>query len=192
MRSHGVGAQAEAQAVRQGLLSARRAVEMYGAPAAEAPAGGYASGRVAAAERPRWGGGGGGGGGEGLVRGPGAGTGAGAGGGTGGGGDSPAPTKLWSFGLGHADEATIRAVQAQHPDMQPSRLLMPRRRLAESVAEGDGAGWAPIEVPPARGGAWPGEAGPRLRTPRSRKRGVLVPLAARRQGALRLPRTRLP
>ena len=154
MRTHGVGAsQAEAQAVRQGLLSARRAVEMYGAPAAEAPAGGYASGRVAATERPRWGGGGGGGGGEGLVRGPGAGTGAGAGGGTGMGSDSPAPTKLWSFGLGHADEATIRAVQAQHPDVQPSRLLMPRRRLAESVAEGDGAGWAPIEVPPAKGGA---------------------------------------
>ena len=101
MRSHGVGAsQAEAQAVRQGLLSARRAVEMYGAPAAEAPAGGYASGRVAAAERPRWGGGGGGGGGEGLVRGPGAGAGTGQGAGLAGGG---APRRQQNFGASALD-----------------------------------------------------------------------------------------
>ena len=149
--------QAEAQAVRQGLLAARRAMEMYTRPFTDGPGASYP-----AAERPLRGRGMSGR--EGPTPSPRSGPGPGPrpgdtaepqSGTVGGSGSSAVPAKLWSFGLGYADAAAIRAVQAQYPDVQPSRLLMPRRRLVEGMDgdEGEGTNFAPIQVPPAKGGA---------------------------------------
>ena len=75
---------------------------------------------------------------------------------------STSPVKLWSFGLGNSSRALVDSIAAKHPDVQPSKLLMPYRPPA-SAGDGDGEGWeapprpelrASGPVGPSGGGEW--------------------------------------